>query len=184
MALEELGAEVIALGVEPDGFNINRDVGSTAPEGAGRRRCARCAPISASRSTATPTASCSSTRRAAIIDGDQLMAVVASYWKDEGRLAGNGIVATVMSNLGLERFLARQRPDARAHAGRRPLCQRAHARARLQCRRRAVGPHHPLGLHHDRRRPDRRAAGAGGDPARRPPGERGLPSLRSGAAGA
>jgi phosphoglucosamine mutase len=43
-----------------------------------------------------------------LIDGDQLMAVVAQYWRDEGRLAGGGIVATVMSNLGLERFLAAQ----------------------------------------------------------------------------
>ena len=55
-ALWELGAEVISIGVEPDGFNINRDCGSTAPE-ALPARCARCAPISASRSTATPTAS-------------------------------------------------------------------------------------------------------------------------------
>ncbi|RAI30467.1 hypothetical protein CH341_33185, partial [Rhodoplanes roseus] len=39
------------------------------------------------------------------VDGDQLMAVVASYWQAEERLAGNGIVATIMSNLGLERFL-------------------------------------------------------------------------------
>ena len=54
-ALWELGAEVIAIGVEPDGFNINRNVGSTAPAGAGRQGARRCAPISASRSTATPT---------------------------------------------------------------------------------------------------------------------------------
>ena len=47
-----------------------------------------------------------------IVDGDQLMAVVAAYWSDEERLAGNGIVATVMSNLGLERFLAGARPCA------------------------------------------------------------------------
>ena len=56
-ALWELGAEVFSLGVEPDGFNINKDVGSTAPDRAGAARCARCAPTSASRSTATPTAS-------------------------------------------------------------------------------------------------------------------------------
>ena len=55
-ALWELGAEVIAIGVEPDGFNINRECGSTAARGAVPARCARCAPISASRSTATPTA--------------------------------------------------------------------------------------------------------------------------------
>ena len=55
-ALWELGAEVIAIGVEPDGFNINHDVGSTAPEALDPPRCASCAPISASRSTAMPTA--------------------------------------------------------------------------------------------------------------------------------
>ena len=54
-ALWELGAEVITIGVEPDGFNINLDVGSTSPQ-ALRTRCAKCAPMSASRSTATPTA--------------------------------------------------------------------------------------------------------------------------------
>jgi phosphomannomutase len=53
-ALWELGAEVFKIGVEPDGFNINRDVGSTAP-GALQARCAKCAPISASRSMAMPT---------------------------------------------------------------------------------------------------------------------------------
>ncbi len=50
-------------------------------------RCAKCAPTSASRSTATPTASSSSTRRGHVIDGDQLMAVIAESWKDDGRLA-------------------------------------------------------------------------------------------------
>ena len=54
-ALWELGAEVVSIGVEPDGFNINRDCGSTAPRSSAAR-CASCAPISASRSTATPTA--------------------------------------------------------------------------------------------------------------------------------
>ena len=53
--LWELGAEIFAIGVSPDGFNINPDCGSTAPA-AMAPRCARCAPISASRSTATPTA--------------------------------------------------------------------------------------------------------------------------------
>ena len=54
-ALWELGAEVISIGVDPDGFNINKECGSTSPE-ALAARCAKCAPISASRSTATPTA--------------------------------------------------------------------------------------------------------------------------------
>ena len=84
--------------------------------------------------------------RGHVIDGDQLMAVIAESWSDDGRVARRGVVATVMSNLGLERHLGEARLDARAHRGRRPLRDRAHARARLQCRRRAVRPHHPVRL--------------------------------------
>jgi phosphoglucosamine mutase len=104
MALEELGAEVISLGVEPDGFNINRDVGSTSPKALATMVKERRADLGialdgdADRVVLVD-------EKGGIIDGDQLMAVVASYWKDEQRLAGGGIVATVMSNLGLERFL-------------------------------------------------------------------------------
>jgi phosphoglucosamine mutase len=104
MALEELGAEVITLGVEPDGFNINRDVGSTAPAALTQKVHEVRADLGialdgdADRVVLVD-------EKGHIVDGDQLMAVVASFWSDEGRLAGNGIVATVMSNLGLERFL-------------------------------------------------------------------------------
>ena len=104
-ALEELGAEVFALGVEPDGFNINRDVGSTAP-------AALAAKVREMRADLGIALDGDADRvvlvdeKGRIIDGDQLMAVVARFWKDEGRLAGNGVVATIMSNLGLERFLA------------------------------------------------------------------------------
>ena len=61
------------------------------------------------------------------VDGDQLMAVIAQSWKEDGRLAQPGIVATVMSNLGLERYLERHRPGPGAHRGRRPLRARTHA---------------------------------------------------------
>jgi phosphoglucosamine mutase len=104
MALQELGAEVIALGVEPDGLNINRDVGSTAPEALARKVHEVRADLGialdgdADRVVLVD-------ERGSVIDGDQLMAVVAAYWSDDGRLAGNGIVATIMSNLGLERYL-------------------------------------------------------------------------------
>jgi phosphoglucosamine mutase len=104
MALGELGAEVIALGVDPDGFNINRDVGSTSPEALARKVHEVRADLGialdgdADRVVLVDQKGC-------VIDGDQLMAVVAAYWSDESRLAGNGVVATVMSNLGLERFL-------------------------------------------------------------------------------
>jgi phosphoglucosamine mutase len=105
MALEELGAEVIALGVDPDGFNINRDVGSTSPEALARKVHEVRADLGialdgdADRVVLVD-------EKGRVIDGDQLMAVVAAYWSDESRLKGNGIVATIMSNLGLERFLA------------------------------------------------------------------------------
>jgi phosphoglucosamine mutase len=105
IALEELGAEVFALGVEPDGFNINRDVGSTAPE-------ALAAKVREMRADLGIALDGDADRvvlvdeKGRIIDGDQLMAVVARFWKEEGKLAGNGVVATIMSNLGLERFLA------------------------------------------------------------------------------
>ena len=58
-----------------------------------------------------------------------MMALIARDWRRTGRLKGGGVVATVMSNLGLERYLGEHRPDARAHPGRRPLCRRADARS-------------------------------------------------------
>jgi phosphoglucosamine mutase len=103
-ALWELGAEVIPIGVEPDGFNINRDVGSTAPDALARKVRELRADIGlaldgdADRVLVVDEKGC-------MVDGDQLMAVVARSWRDDGRLAQPGIVATIMSNLGLERFL-------------------------------------------------------------------------------
>ncbi len=103
-ALWELGAEVFAIGVEPDGFNINRDVGSTAPEALARKVREMRADIGvaldgdADRLIVVD-------EKGHLIDGDQLMAVVARSWKEDGRLSRPGIVATVMSNLGLERYL-------------------------------------------------------------------------------
>src|SRR5687768_6269527 len=105
MALQELGAKVFSLGVDPDGFNINRDVGSTAPKALAAKVEEHGAHLGialdgdADRVVLVD-------EKGRVIDGDQLMAVVAAYWSDEQRLAGNGIVATIMSNLGLERFLA------------------------------------------------------------------------------
>ena len=90
--------------MEPDGFNINRDVGSTAPEALSRRVRELRADIGialdgdADRVVIVD-------EKGQLVDGDQLMAVVARSWHEDGRLAGKGIVATVMSNLGLERFL-------------------------------------------------------------------------------
>lgn len=103
-ALWELGADVIAIGDEPDGFNINKDVGSTAT-------LALSAKVKEMRADIGIALDGDADRviivdeKGHVVDGDQLMAVIAESWKEEGRLSQPGIVATVMSNLGLERFL-------------------------------------------------------------------------------
>ena len=103
-ALWELGAEVVSIGVEPDGFNINHECGSTAPEALARKLREIRADVGialdgdADRVVIVD-------ERGNLVDGDQIMAVIAQSWKDEGRLAKPAVVATVMSNLGLERFL-------------------------------------------------------------------------------
>src|SRR5207248_6458643 len=104
-ALWELGAEVFSVGVEPDGFNINKDCGSTAP-------ATLTAKVREMRADIGIALDGDADRvmivdeKGRVVDGDQLMAVVAESWKEDGRLAKPGIVATVMSNLGLERHLA------------------------------------------------------------------------------
>src|ERR1700681_2945374 len=103
-ALWELGADVVPIGVEPDGFNINRDCGSTSTEALSRKVREMRADIGialdgdADRVVIVD-------ERGHLIDGDQLLAVIAESWRDDGRLAQPGVVSTVMSNLGLERHL-------------------------------------------------------------------------------
>jgi phosphoglucosamine mutase len=103
-ALWELGAEVFTLGVEPDGFNINKDVGSTAPE-------ALIAKVREMRADIGIALDGDADRVAIVdekghvVDGDQLLAVVAESWMEDHRLAKPTVVATVMSNLGFERHL-------------------------------------------------------------------------------
>jgi phosphoglucosamine mutase len=105
IALWELGAEVFTIGVEPDGFNINDKVGSTAPE-------ALRAKVKEHRADIGIALDGDADRviivdeNGEVVDGDQLMAVIAQSWSARGRLQGGGIVATVMSNLGLERYLS------------------------------------------------------------------------------
>ena len=102
--LWELGAEVVAIGVSPDGHNINAGVGSTAPEAAAARirevgaDVGICLDGDADRVILLD-------ETGAIADGDQIMALFANRWAEEGRLKGQALAATVMSNLGLERFL-------------------------------------------------------------------------------
>ena len=104
-ALWELGAEVIKIGVSPDGFNINDKCGSTAPEHLMEKVREVRADIGialdgdADRVLVVD-------EKGEMVDGDQLMGVIAKSWHARGILSGGGIAATVMSNLGLERYLA------------------------------------------------------------------------------
>ncbi|MCH1569036.1 MAG: phosphoglucosamine mutase [Alphaproteobacteria bacterium] len=103
-ALWELGAEVVSVGVEPDGFNINRDCGSTDTATLADRVRAEKADIGiALDGDADRLIICDETGR--MIDGDQLMGLIAGDWQRREMLSAPGIVATVMSNLGLERHL-------------------------------------------------------------------------------
>src|SRR6187397_38113 len=109
-ALWELGAEVFTLGVEPDGFNINKECGSTAPEALSRKVREMRADIGIALDGDADRVILVD-ERGHVVDGDQLLAVIAQSWKEDGRLSRSGIVATVMSNLGLERFLNAQGLD-------------------------------------------------------------------------
>ena len=102
--LYELGAEVIPVGVSPNGMNINEECGSTHPEGMITAVKEYRADIGiALDGDADRLVICDEKGR--VIDGDQIMALIADNWARRNRLAGGGVVATVMSNLGLERFL-------------------------------------------------------------------------------
>jgi phosphoglucosamine mutase len=103
----ELGAEVFSLGVSPDGLNINRECGALAPEQMCREVLARRADIGIALDGDADRLIVAD-ERGIILDGDQLMALIATGLAKSGRLAGGALVATIMSNLGLERFLVGQ----------------------------------------------------------------------------
>jgi len=105
--LWELGAEVVSIGVSPDGFNINSGCGSTHPEAARDAVLANGADLGISLDGDADRVMIVD-EKGVVADGDQLMALVADRWAREGRLAKQTLVATVMSNLGLERHLAAQ----------------------------------------------------------------------------
>jgi phosphoglucosamine mutase len=103
-ALYELGAEVKEVGVSPNGFNINDECGSTAPQAMSRAVREYRADIGiAVDGDADRVVICD--EKGQLVDGDQIMAIIASDWAGGDALKGGGVVATVMSNLGLERFL-------------------------------------------------------------------------------
>ncbi|HTE79989.1 MAG TPA: phosphoglucosamine mutase, partial [Reyranella sp.] len=125
--LWELGAEVIPIAVEPDGFNINGKCGSTHPALLQEHVVLHHADIGialdgdADRVVLV-------CEKGSLIDGDQLMATIADLWKRDGRLTGNGLVATVMSNLGLERYVgARGLSLVRTQVGDRYVLERMRA---------------------------------------------------------
>jgi phosphoglucosamine mutase len=99
-----LGADVVPLGVSPDGTNINLDCGSTAPE-------AMCAKVREMRADFGIALDGDADRvvmadeHGQIIDGDQILALIAKSWSRNGVLKGGGVVGTVMSNQGLDRYL-------------------------------------------------------------------------------
>jgi len=105
--LWELGAEIVPIGVAPDGYNINDGCGSTqtataqAAVVANRADLGICLDGDADRVMVID-------ETGAVVDGDQIMALIARRWAEAGRLAKGTLVATVMSNLGLERYLAGQ----------------------------------------------------------------------------
>jgi phosphoglucosamine mutase len=103
-ALWELGADVISIGVEPDGFNINKGVGSTDLTAISNKVREMRADIGIALDGDADRVMIID-ERGHVVDGDQLLAVIAESWKEDGRLQGKGVVATVMSNLGLERYL-------------------------------------------------------------------------------
>ncbi|WP_088345890.1 MULTISPECIES: phosphoglucosamine mutase [Rhodomicrobium] len=126
-SLWELGADVVAMGVTPDGFNINRDCGSTSPDAL----CRKVRQVGAHIGVALDGDAdrvIIVDETGAIVDGDQLLAVIAQSWLADKRLVGNGVVATVMSNLGLERFLNGMNLDLlRTPVGDRAVVERMRA---------------------------------------------------------
>jgi len=103
-ALWELGADVIAIGDEPNGMNINKDCGSTDLGAITKKVREMRADIGIALDGDADRVMIVD-ELGHVVDGDQLLAVIAESWKEDGRLSRPGVVATVMSNLGLERYL-------------------------------------------------------------------------------
>ena len=123
----ELGAEVVRIGTSPNGFNINHECGSTYPQNVARAVVEQGADLGialdgdADRVVLVD-------EHGQVIDGDQVLALIAGQWQDEAKLAGGGVVATLMSNLGLENYLAdRGLPLHRTNVGDRYVVERMRA---------------------------------------------------------
>ena len=168
-AFWELGAEVVTLGINPNGLNINDKCGSTDLAILQETVVSSGADIGvaldgdADRLIVVD-------EKGRVVDGDQLMALIGSSWSRNGLLRGDGIVATVMSNLGLERFLKTQNLDLiRANVGDRYVLEE-------------IRSYDPARSWHHRRRHRGRLAGARGTGREWQARERIAASVRSGAA--
>ena len=100
----ELGADVVPVATQPDGTNINRDCGAMAPETMSQQVVTHGADLGIALDGDADRLIIAD-ENGQILDGDQVMATIASAWHATGKLRGRGVVATVMSNLGFERFL-------------------------------------------------------------------------------
>ncbi len=107
MVLWELGAEVIPVAVDPDGININHDCGAVHPDVMRSQVIAHNADIGIALDGDADRVVIAD-EKGQMIDGDQILAVIADSWKTQARLKGDTVVATVMSNLGLEKFLSQK----------------------------------------------------------------------------
>ena len=126
--LWELGATVISTGVAPDGFNINKGCGSTSPDSLCQQVLAHGAHLGIALDGDADRVLLAD-EHGHLIDGDQILALIARSWSASERLTGDGIAATVMSNLGLEHFLAAQGLRLeRTRVGDRYVAERMRAR--------------------------------------------------------
>ena len=129
-ALWELGAEVITIGVSPTASTSTAKSARPRPKALANKVREMRADIGIALDGDADRVIIVD-ERGKIVDGDQLMAAIAESWKQDGRLSRPGIVATLMSNLGLRALSREHRPVARPHRRRRPLRARTYARARL-----------------------------------------------------
>ena len=103
--LWELGAEVVPIGVDPDGFNINKGCGSTDTDSMRSLSMAHSADMGLALDGDADRVLISD-EKGVLVDGDQILGLIAKDWAAQGRLRGGGVVSTVMSNLGLEQYLS------------------------------------------------------------------------------
>ena len=179
--LWELGAEVVPIATEPDGFNINHECGTTHPDHMRGQVTAHNADLGIALDGDGDRLVIAD-ERGALLDGDQLMGLIAAYWQRAGRLRGEGIVATVMSNLGLERYLEGLGLKLhRTRVGDRYVVDAMRERA-WNVGGEQSGPHHPQRFRDHRRWSHRRPSVSGGHRRGRAAGERGRARLRAAAA--